>query len=219
MKRTVAALALAALSVFWGPATSTFAANDKVAKGTITAIAGQSLTVKVGEQDMAFNVDSATTVTARGASTKSARLAASGKPGPHLADVLKTGQAVAVTYSDMAGNYRASDITTISSVPSAANPDANAAKHSTGVVKATGPDWITISGSSGGSATFEQTFKIDPHTKVWAKGASKAVAAKGGKASFADLIGSGDRVSVSYHQTSDVLLASELHVTQKKAMH
>src|SRR5689334_24753117 len=113
MRSTVIAVALAALSVFWGPTPSTLAADAKVAKGTITAIGGQSLTVKVGDHDMAFDVDSATRVTARGASTKATRLAASGKPGPHLADVLKTGQAVAVTYSDMAGTFHASDISAI----------------------------------------------------------------------------------------------------------
>jgi hypothetical protein len=210
MKSTIIALAVA--SVVLGPTPSTFAADAKVAKGTITAISGQSLTIKVGEQDMAFNVDSATTVWARGASTKSARLAAAGKPGPHLADVLKTGQAVAVTYRDTAGNYRASEITAIPKVP---EPDANAAKHSAGIVKAIGPDWLTISGSGGGKATFEQTFKIEPHTMVWVKGATKAVAAKDGKAPFGNLVGSGDHVNVAYRAAGDALVASELHVTVK----
>ena len=212
MRSTVIALTLAALSVFWGPAASTFAADAKVAKGTITAIGGQSLTVKVGDRDMAFDVDNATRVTARGASTKATRLAATGKTGPHLADVLRTGQAVAVTYSDMAGSYHASDITAI---PKAPKPDANDDKRSNGIVKALGPDWITINGRSGGGASFEQTFKIDPHTMVWVKGASKAVAAKGGKAPFADLVGNGDHVSISYRKAGDALLASEMHVTTK----
>ena len=212
MRSTVIALTLAALSVFWGPTTSTFAADAKVAKGTITEISGQSLTVKVGDRDMAFNVDSATKVTARGASTKTARLAASGKPGPRLADVLKTGQAVGVTYSDVAGNYRASEIATI---PKAPKPDANADKRASGVVKALGADWITINGHSGGGASFEQTFKVDPHTMVWAKGASTATAAKGGKAPFGELIRGGDHVNVSYRKTGEGLVAGELHVTAK----
>src|SRR5258705_63104 len=72
--------------------------------------------------------------------------------------------------------------------------------------------WITISGKSGGGATFEQTFKVDPKTKVFAKGAGTAVAAKGGRAPFADLVKSGDRVTVSYRSTGKELLATDVHV-------
>jgi Domain of unknown function (DUF5666) len=214
MRSTVIALTVAVLSVFWGPTTWASAADAKVAKGTITAITGQSLTVTVGDQAMAFDVDTATTVTARGASTKSARLAASGKSGPHLGDVLKTGQAVSVTYRDVDGSHHASDITAIRYVPNP-NASATAAARSTGIVKAIGPDWITINGQIGGFASFEQTFKIDPHTMVWVKGATKAVSAKNGKAPFTDLVGSGDRVNVSYRPAGDSLLASDLHVTMK----
>ena len=91
MRSTLVALTLTALSVIWGPTASALAQDAKVAKGTITAIGGRSLTVKVGDQDMAFNVDTKTIVQARGASTKATRFAATGKPGPHLADVLQPG--------------------------------------------------------------------------------------------------------------------------------
>src|SRR5438552_2965010 len=128
MKSTLVALTLTALSVIWGPAASVLAQDAKVAKGTITAISGRSLTVKVGDRDMSFSVDTKTMVQARGASTKASRLAATGKPGPHLADVLQTGQAVAVTYSDMAGSLRASEITAIAK----AGADAPAEFHSAG---------------------------------------------------------------------------------------
>jgi hypothetical protein len=217
MKSSFIALTFTALSVICLPATSTFADDSKVAKGTITAISGASLTVKVGDQDMAFNVDTSTMVTARGASSKSARLAATGKPGPHLSDVLQPGQAVAVTYSNMAGSFRASAIKAIPKASANTNPAPDL--RSTGVVKATGADWITINGTTGGGASFEQTFKLDPHTLVWAKGASRAVAAKGGKAPFTELIGHGDRVIVAYHKSENGLLASDLHVTMKAAAH
>jgi hypothetical protein len=212
MKPFLVALTLTALSVIWGPTAAARAGDAKIAKGTITAIGGQSLTVKVGEQDMAFKVDTNTHVQARGASTKASRLAATGKPGPHLADVLHPGQSVAVTYSDMAGSLHASAIKAIPKAPSA---DANADHRSTGVVKAIGADWITINGKIGGGGTFEQTFKIDPKTMVFAKGAGTAVAAKGGKAPFAELVASGDHVTVSYHKQGTSLLASDVHVTTK----
>jgi hypothetical protein len=212
MRSTLTALTLTALTVLWGPTPSAIAEDAKVAKGTITAIDGRSLTVKVGGRDMAFNVDNKTTVQARGASTKTSRLAAAGKPGPGLADVLQPGQAVAVTYSDMAGSLRASDIKAIAKSDV---PDAASSMRAAGVVKSIGADWITINGRSGGGASFEQTFKVDPKTMVFAKGASTATAARGGKAPFADLVASGDHVSVSYHKLGNALLATDVHVTMK----
>src|SRR3954463_15341440 len=216
MKPTVIALTLTALSVIWGPTASTFAA-DKVAKGTISAIGGQSLTVKVGDQNMVFNVDAKTVVTAPGAATKATQLAAPGKPGPHLKDVLQSGQAVAVTYTDMGIALHAS---AIKAIPKAsASPNPNADMHSAGIVKALGADWITINGKSGGGASFEQTFKVDPKTKVFAKGAGTATAATGGRGLFDQLVASGDHVRVSYHKNGADLFASDVHVTVKAAAH
>ena len=57
---------------------------------------------------------------------------------------------------------------------------------------------MTISGSSGGGATFTQTFTIDSGTTVIGKGVGTALASKGGKDTITDLVKSGDRVSVSY---------------------
>jgi uncharacterized protein DUF5666 len=216
MKPTVIALTLTALSIVWGPTASTFAA-DKVAKGTISTIGGQSLTVRVGDHDMVFSVDTSTVVQARGAATKATRFAATGKPGPHLQDVLQSGQAVAVTYTDLGIALHASEIKTIPKAGAMPKPDAE--MHSAGIVKALGADWITISGKSGGGASFEQRFKVDPKTRVFAKGASTATAAKGGRGLFDDLVASGDHVRVSYHKNGDDLLASDVHVMVKAAAH
>ena len=211
MRPTLIALTLTALSVIWGPTTTTaFAQDIRVAKGTITAIGGRSLTVKVGDHDMAFNVDSKTMVQSRGASSKSHWLAATGQPGPHLSDVLRPGQSVSITYSDLAGGLRAAEI---KAVPKP--NDAPAEMHSTGVIKAIGGDWLTINGKAGSGASFEQTFKVDPKTMVYAKGASTAVAATGGKAPFRSLVSAGDHVKVSYHKVGDALIAGDVHVTLK----
>ena len=211
MRSTLVALTLSTLSVFSTPSLAT-AQTSKVARGTVASIAGPSLTVKVGDQNMKFSVDSKTTVLARGASTKSARAAATGR-GPHLDELLQAGQSVAVTYNDMAGALHATEIKAIlNAAPS--NASADASRSSTGVVKSMGADWITISGRSG-PASFEQTFKIDSTTKVFAKGAGTAAAARGGKAPFAEIITSGDHVSVLYHVKGDALHASDVHVTMK----
>ena len=214
MRSTFFALTLTALSVVWWPTTSALAQHAKVARGTIAAIGGQSVTVKVGDQDMTFSIDSKTIVQVRGASSKSARAAAAGRSGPHLDEVLQPGQAVAVTYRDMAGALHATGIRALPK-PAALPASAKAEMKASGVVKSIGADWITINGRSSGGATFEQTFKIDPQTKVFGKGAGTAAAAAGGKAPFTHLVAGGDHVSVSYHQSGNGLLASDVHVTMK----
>ena len=212
MRSTLVALTFTALTVIWGATAPALAQDAKVAKGTVTAISGRSLTVNVGDQDLAFNVDNKTLVQARGASSKARSFAAAGKPGPHLGDLLQRGQTVAVTYSDMAGRLRASEIKAIPK----AGASAKSEMRSDGVVKSMGADWITINGRSG-AASFEQTFKIDAATKVFGKGAGTAAAAKGGRVRFAELVASGDHVSVSYHVLGNALLASDVHVTMKAA--
>ena len=209
MRITTVGLTLVALSLLWG-SPAALAQDAKVARGTIAAIAGQSLTVNVAGQDLRFSVDRKTMVEAKGGSTKSSRAAAAGNPGPHLNDLLQPGQAVAVTYKDVSGGLHATSITAIPKAPSPATD-----RKSAGVVKAMGSDWITINGRSGGGASFEQTFTIDPDTKVFAKGAGTAAAANGGKAPFGALVAAGDHDSVSYRKQGTALHASDVHVTMK----
>ena len=71
------------------------------------------------------------------------------------------------------------------------------------------------SGSSGGGATFDQTFTIDSKTKVVGRGAGTKSAAAGGKVAITDLIAAGDKVSVSFHDMGGTLHASEVRVTAK----
>jgi len=210
MKPTITALALTTLSMFWGTAPAV-AGDTKVARGTIASMAGQSVTVTVGDRDMTFRIDSKTFVEARGGSTKMARAAVRGRAGVHIDEVLTKGQPVAVTYNDIAGSLQATEI---KAIPSAGTAKA-AELRSNGIVKAIGGDWITINGKSGGGASFEQTLKIDAKTMVLAKGAGTAVAAKGGRAPLTDLVKSGDHVSVSYHEMAGGLVASDLRVTTK----
>lgn len=214
MRRILVALTLTTLSTFVASASPALAASARVARGTVASFGGSSITVTVADRDMTFVVDAKTLVEVRGGSTTSAQAAASGKSGPKLADLLKAGQPVAVTYGDMAGPLHATSIKAIpKAVASTSDPDA--AMTSSGVVKAAGADWLTINGRAGTGATFEQTFKIDQATKVFTKGAGTAAAAKGGKVPFASLVTSGDRVSVSYHTQGSALLASDVHVTMK----
>jgi uncharacterized protein DUF5666 len=185
------------------------AAKARTARGTVTAMAGDSVTVKVGTTDMTFAVDAKTQVTAVGGGTKQKAAQQAGAPGAKLVDVIKVGQPVTVRYHDMAGKLHAASITAVSTA--GANPAA--AKESNGTVQSVSATSMTISGSSGAGAKFTQTFVIDNNTKVVGKGASTAT--KGAKVAITDLVGSGDQVAVSYHATGTELHASNVRVMNK----
>jgi hypothetical protein len=222
MKRTLIALALLALAVAGWPTTQLRAQETKMARGTVTALAADSVTVKVGDQEMKFGVDAKTNVEAVGAGTKTRQAQAAGQPGPKLSEVVKVGQPIAVSYHEMGGSLHASRIRAIASVPGGAGATATAgaaaaggAKTATGTVKSVTPTSMTITGSSGSGATFSQTFTIDSSTKVIGKGAGTAAAAAGGKTAITELVGNGDHVSVTYHAAGNALHAAEVRVTMK----
>jgi hypothetical protein len=213
MRRLLLAVPLAALSVVGWPTSHALAQATKTARGTLTAMAADSVTVKVGATDMKFTVDDKTEVQAPGAGTKARQAAAAGKAGAKLADVVKVGQAVEVSYHDMGGTMHAAMIKRVSSAGSAGVPGTT----STGKVTAVSATSLTIAGSAGGGAAFTQTFTIDPKTRVTGRGAGTAAAAKGGKTVATDLVSMGDTVSVSYREEGTTLHASSIRVTAKAA--
>jgi hypothetical protein len=219
MKRTSIALALVALAAAGWPAARLAAQEGKMARGTVTAVAADSVTVKVGAQEVKFNVDSKTSVEAIGAGTKTRRAQAAGAPGPKLTEVVKVGQPVAVSYTETGGSNHATRIRAISSVPNEAGATTGpgGAKTSNGTVKSVAANSLTISGSSGSGATFTQTFTVDNTTKVIGKGAGTAAAAAGGKTVITELVSTGDTVSVTYHAAGNALHAGEIRVTMKAA--
>jgi hypothetical protein len=216
MRRTFAALALGALVLAGWPTTPAFAQGTKTARGSVAALAADSINVKVQNVDMKFVVDSKTTVEARGAGTKSKAAQRAGMAGPKLSDVVKVGDAVEVSYHDVGGTLHASKIRAVAD-PGPATAAAAASKTSSGTVKSVSPTSMSISGTAGGGATFDQTFTIDAKTKVIGKGAGTAAAAKGGKVAITDLVAAGDRVSVSFHDMGGTLHAAEVRVTTKAA--
>jgi len=202
------------------PVPFAFAQDMKVARGTVVDIAGNLLTVKVRDEQMKFAVDGKTVVEAKGGSTKTREAAATGKPGPKLADVVRLGQGVAVTYRETNGTLKASHVRVVSSVSEGGGSTSSEPESllSSGTVQSVGSNTITITGGGGGGASFTQTFMIDERTKVFAKGAGTAAAAQGGRLPFSQVVGSGDKVNVSYHKMDGALHASDVRVTMK-AMH
>jgi hypothetical protein len=222
MQAVLLGATVAVLSVMTFPVPQALAADSKEVRGTVVGISGSELSVKVRDEQLIFKVDPKTVVEARGAGTKSRAAEASGKPSLRLTDVLTIGQAVAVTYHEANGALLASSVRTVNA---AAAGSAGAAGQSepdvltaTGTVGTIAANSMTISGSGGGGATFTQTFTIDERTKVFAKGAGTAAAAKGGRVPFSEIVSSGDMVQVSYHKVGDALHANDIRVT-RKAMH
>ena len=221
MTRTLLVGSIAFLVLFGSVPSDAVAQNTKIARGTVTALGGDNISVNVRGQEIRFSVDNRTEVEAPGAGTKARRAERTGKPGLALAEVLKTGQGVEVSYRDAGGSLHA---TRVRAVPVAASRPADAAskpteEQSSGTVTALSATSMTISGSSGGRATFTQTFAIDPKTKVIGKGAGTAAAAKGGRVAVTDLIEKGDMVSVSFHKVgSDSLHASSVRIVSRQSV-
>jgi hypothetical protein len=209
MKRMVLAFAILAVIGTLSPAQ---AQDTKMARGTVSAIAADVVTVKTSSAEMKFTVDTKTVVEARGAGTASRAAQAAGQAGPKLTDVVKVGEGVEVSYHDMGGGkLHAAHIRAISA-SAAAEPVKAGEKISAGTVKTIAGNSLTITGSSGGGATFTQTFVIDATTKVIGRGIGTATAATGGRGAVTDLVKTGESVSVSYMERGSTLHASEIRV-------
>jgi len=213
MRRFLLVPTLAALSLVWLVSNAS-AQEVKKSRGSVTAMAADSITVKVGTTDMKFGVDDKTSVVATGGSTKTRAANAAGRPGPRMSELLKTGDAVEVSYHDMGGgNLHATAIRKVSTPGSGGVPPNRA----TGTVASVSASSLTLNGSAGGGGTFTQSYAIDEKTKVVGKGAGTAAAKAGGKISATELIGSGDHVTVSFSGNPGSLHADNITVTMKAA--
>jgi len=202
-----------------GLASQAAAQGSKSARGTVTAIAGDSITVKAAERELKFTVDPKTVLTVSGGSTAERKAEAAGKSGPKLADFLKAGDAVEVTYQETGSALHASSIRRVTSAGSGggsapAPAPAERSETANGTVDSISGSTLAISGSTG-SGTFKQSFAIDATTKVIAVGGSTAATAAGGRVAIADLVGVGDQVTVNYRKAGSGLHADEVRVRVK----
>jgi hypothetical protein len=212
MRRTVLAIPLAVVVLIGWTTSHAYAQETKTAKGTVTAVTADSVTVKAGAQDMKFTVDNSTMVTATGAGTKTRKAAAEGKK-PAVNELLTAGTAVEVKYHDMGGTLHAASIRTIASAGEGGGgvmADKPASKTATGTVKSVSSSSLVIS-----DAGKDMTFTVDKDTKVIGKGLGTKGAASGGKLAITDALSSGDNVSVTYHDMGGTLHAATVRVTPK----
>ena len=204
------------MAVSGGLASQAAAQGTKSARGTVTAIGGDSITVKAAERELKFAVDSKTVLTASGAGTAERKAEAAGKPGTtRLADFVKTGDAVEVTYQETGSTLRASSIKRVADAGSGGGSlSGERSESSNGKVDSLSASTLVISGSAG-SGSFKQSFAVDAKTRVIAMGASTAADATGGKVRIADFVGIGDQVTVFYRKAGSVLHADEVRVRAK----
>src|SRR5687768_1742110 len=215
MVRTGFRFAMVLLIVGAGLAAQADAQETKSARGTVTAVGGDSITVKAADRELKFAVDLKTVLTASGAGTADRKAEAAGKPGLRLADFVKTGDAVEVSYQETGSTMRASNIRRVNSPGSGGGSmSGDRMETANGTVDSISGTTLVISGQTGGGS-FKQTFAVDATTQVVAVGASTASAAKGGKVTLTDFVGIGDQVTVSYKKAGSGLHADEVRVRSK----
>lgn len=83
--------------------------------GTVTEVATDSMTVKGKTETWTFTIDKETSVTAKGATTKTLELRREGK-GTKLTDFVKAGDSVTVSYHEVGAAKHASNIRVTASV-------------------------------------------------------------------------------------------------------
>jgi len=206
MKRVVASV-VAGLMVLASAGAVIAAPQDaQAARGTVSAVSGDSLTVMVKGQPMKFVVDGSTDVVAPGGGTMARAAKAEGKKGVAITSVVKVGETVDVKYH-MPAMHAASVRVLSSPAPGAAagatkseapakaeEPKAKSASAS-GQVTAVNGSSLTLKTSTGDS-----TYTIDGKTRVVGTGLgtkAREDAAVGKKQTLTDLVAVGDTVSVT----------------------
>lgn len=192
----------------------TGAQDTKEAQGTVSAVSPTSISIKVKDQVMTFNVDEKTQVTARGASTQTRAAQAEGRKGPDLPTLVKVGQGVEIRYHEQ-GMHAASIRVLPGPVAGSVSEKQETAPRRTmnGTVTALTGTSLTAKTKEG-----EVTFAIDQKTEVIGKGIGTAGRKKseaGEKTILTDFVAVGDDVRVVYHETGAVKHAAEVHVTRK----
>jgi hypothetical protein len=222
MRQVVVGVVAGVLLVGAGVATAT-AQPTKSVSGTVTAVGPDSVTVKVKDQDMKFNIDNTTDVIARGATTATRAAQKEGKSGPAIGTLVKPGQSIEVKYHEPAmhaANIRVLQSATATPAPAATTGQKEKAKEekpktssASGTVTAMTGSSLTVKTSAG-----ESTFSVDSKTKIVGTGLgtkAKEAAAAGKKQVLADTVAVGDTVAVSYREEGGAKQATEVRVRQK----
>ena len=112
IRRIVLGVFVIGLSVLVSSATASAQGKvrHKTARGVVSAVSADSLTIKAKSGSMTFAVDPQTVVVARGGRTKENQAQAAKQAGPKLTEIVKNGQSVQVTYEVTGGATRATRV-------------------------------------------------------------------------------------------------------------
>ena len=182
-------------------------AQSKEARGTVTAVSSSTISVKSGNQDMTFVVDSDTHLEVRSAA-RNVQQAQPGNPSPRVNDFFELGQAVLIRYRESGGRNHALDISRVGSPGSAGGSTSDSAKIVEGKVTSISQSALTIEGDGGKS-----TFGITQETRVVMKGATMArKTASGPSTPITTFVHTGDVVTVTFADAGGTKTASEVRV-------
>lgn len=206
MKR--AGLLLAVIALLVVPLTAV--AQEKWVRGEVTAVSGNSLTVKAAEGPMTFMFDESTDVVAPGGATATREAQKAGKEGATLAQIIKVGDGVEVHYRDMAGKLHATEIRGGISVTATAPAEVRKGSSASGIVTAVSAGSITIK-----SKDTEWTFTVDQKTAVIGRGigaAARELEKKAAPQTITEFLKQNDEVRVNYTEAGGKRHADEIHV-------
>lgn len=210
MRRTLVMLAAAVLAI---GLTSANAAPEKGkwVRGKVTAMAGDTLTVDVKGQTMTFAIDKTTQVVKTGAGTKSREMAAKGE-AVTLADLVKVGDEVEVTYTEAEGKMHATMVRP--GISAGAMTSEERARTVEGVVSDVSGSSLSITSEKGETITFV----VDAKTRVIGHGLGTMAREKsetGEGVKLTEAVAKGDSVSVTYKPMGEQKHATTVHVTKK----
>jgi len=186
--------------------TSQAGAQSKEARGTVSAVAERSITVKVGAQEMTFVADRETHLEVQ-REAKDFQQAKAPLAKPNVNDYFAPGNVVLVRYQDDSGRHHALDIRRAGSTGAGGGSISEPAKIATGKVKAITSSQLTLDANGR-----ESVFAITGDTGVLKKGATRATKAAGGSTPITTFVHAGDSVSISYSESAGRATASEVRV-------
>jgi hypothetical protein len=213
--RRIAAVLTAAL-VILSLSAALAARQEKRARGKVTAISGNAVTIDVKGQAMTFAVDASTRTTAPGGSTKTKEAERTGAKLT-IADFVKVGDNVEISYVESGATLLAKSVRAGISAPAGTSADAAApaTKRLEGVVSDVSGSKLTIKPQAGDATTFV----VEPDIRVSGEGLgtlARDKQAKGAKLTLTEAVSTGDTVEVSYKTVGEAKHATGVRVLRKK---
>jgi hypothetical protein len=199
---------LRAVVAAWLLAPVSAGAQERWVRGTVSAVAGDSIAVKTADGEMKFAVNAKTAVVARGAGSAAQAAEDEGKTGVKLAELVKSGERVEVHYTGAAGAMTATRIR-VGITGGDATGGGERGRSAFGTVAAVTGSSLTV--TVGGK---EMRFALDSGTRFIGRGLGTKAKAAGGKLAPTDAVTKGDQVTVSYREQGGAMNATEVRVVR-----